>query len=242
MRFERLRSEVYRANLDVTRAGLVVLTWGNVSGVDRRAGVMAIKPSGVDYDRLRPEDIVVLSLQDGRTVDGRLRPSSDTPTHLALYRAFPQAGGVVHTHSTYATAWAQAGRDLPCLGTTHADHFRGAVPTPRALTAGEVRGDYEANTGLVIIECFRQRRLDPVAVPAALVRGHGPFAWGAGPAEAVGNAIALESVARMALAALQLNPRARPLPAHVLNKHYLRKHGPGATYGQAGRKPREKRK
>src|SRR5687768_10369156 len=178
MAHERLKEAVLAANLDLNRSGLVILTWGNVSGVDRDAGVMAIKPSGVAYEAMGPEDMVVVSLESGKVVGGALRPSSDTPTHLHLYREFPEIGAVVHTHSTHAVSWAQAERDLPCLGTTHADHFYGPVPVTRRLRAEEIAGGYEHYTGAVIVECFVDRRLDPLAIPGVLVAGHGPFAWG----------------------------------------------------------------
>lgn len=232
MAFESLKEAVWKANLDVVAAGLVELTWGNASGADRAAGVMAIKPSGVAYAALRPEDIVVLSLETGAVVEGSLRPSSDTPTHLYLYRAFEAAGGIVHTHSHHAVSWAQAERDLPCLGTTHADHFYGTIPVTRRMTEEEVRTAYEHNTGVVIAECFRERGIDPAEVPGVLVAGHGPFAWGATVGAAVENAIVLESVARMALQTYLINPGARPIDRVLLDKHFLRKHGAGAYYGQ----------
>ena len=232
MAYERLKEEVYRANLALVQAGLVVLTWGNASGADRDAGVMAIKPSGVPYDKLCADDIVVLSIETGRVVDGAARPSSDTPTHLHLYRAFKEVGGVVHTHSTYGTSFAQAGVEIPCLGTTHADNFHGAIPVTRALTAGEIEGDYELETGKVIVECFRKREIDPLAVPGVLVAGHAPFTWGATLSKAVENAIVLEFAAKMALHTLALNPDSKPIPAVLLDKHFLRKHGRNAYYGQ----------
>ena len=224
-----LKTEVFRRNLDLVRHGLVVLTWGNVSGIDREAGLVAIKPSGVAYDAMTAEDIVVVDL-DGRVVEGSLRPSSDLPTHLALYRAFPSVGGIVHTHSPKAVAWAQARRAIPAFGTTHADHFHGPVPCTRELTPEEVAADYERNTGLVIAERFRD--LDPDAFPGVLVAGHGPFTWGRDPRKAVENAVALEQIAAIALDTLAIDPSAAPAPAHVLDKHYFRKHGPGAYYGQ----------
>ncbi len=230
---EALREEVYRANVDLARSGLVMGTFGNVSGVDRAAGLMAIKPSGVPYDELKPEHIVPVSLATGEVVDCDRRPSSDTPTHLELYRAFPSCGGIVHTHSESATALAQAGLPIRCLGTTHADHFRGDVPVTRALTRKEVVKDYEKATGLVIVETFRRKRLSPEEVAAVLVRSHGPFAWGRNPADAVENARILEYVARMEILVRATGARGvgRP-PAFLLDKHFLRKHGPGATYGQ----------
>jgi L-ribulose-5-phosphate 4-epimerase len=232
MAYEALKEAVHRANLALVEAGLVLLTWGNASGADRGVGVMAIKPSGVAYAAMRPEDMVVLSLESGEVVEGTLRPSSDTPTHLHLYRAFPAIGAVAHTHSSYATSWAQAERDLPCFGTTHADHFHGAVPVTRRMREEEIRSAYEHNTGEVIVECFRERGLDPASVPGVLVAGHAPFAWGASPHVAVENAVVLEAAARMALNTVLLNPEARPIEQTLLDKHFLRKHGAGAYYGQ----------
>lgn len=226
---EALKATVCAANLELVRQGLVTLTWGNVSGVDRALGLMVIKPSGVAYDRLSPEAMVVTDLE-GRVVEGDYAPSSDTPTHVRLYQAFPNIGGVVHTHSAYATAFAQAGREIPCLGTTHADHFRGAVPVARLPTEVEVRDRYEHHIGELIVERFRS--LDPDAVPGVLAAGHGPFAWGPDPLKAVENAVALEAVAQMAAATFALDPGASPLPAYILDKHFGRKHGPGAYYGQ----------
>ena len=225
----QLKNDVFERNLELVRHGLVVLTWGNVSGIDREAGLVAIKPSGVAYDRMTAEDIVVVDLE-GRPVEGTLRPSSDLPTHLALYRAFPTVGGIVHTHSPKAVAWAQARRGIPAFGTTHADHFHGAVPCTRELTPAEVADDYELNTGLVIEERFHD--LDAEAFPGVLVAGHGPFTWGPTPRKAVENAVALEQIAAMALDTLRLDPSAEPAPSYVLDKHYYRKHGPGAYYGQ----------
>lgn len=233
MSHDRLREEVYRVNMEIVEAGLVVLTWGNASGVDFGSGVMAIKPSGVDYKKLRPSDIVILSLSTGTVMDGNLNPSSDTPTHLALYRAFPSIGGIVHTHSTYATAWAQSGREIPCLGTTHADHFYGTVPAARKLTDAELE-NYENETGRVIVELFNKRGLDPLEVPAVLLPHHGPFAWGRSSDEALKNAIALEQVAKMASVTYAINQDAAVIPQNLLNKHYKRKHGSGAYYGQHG--------
>ena len=233
MAYEALKEAVWRANLDIVEAGLVELTWGNASGADREAGVVAIKPSGVDYDGMQPGDMVVLSLETGDVVEGDLKPSSDTPTHLHLYRQFEPLGGIVHTHSSHAVSWAQAERELPCLGTTHADHFYGTIPVTRRMREGEIREAYEHNTGVVIVERFREGGIDPAHIPGVLVAGHGPFAWGADPAKAVENAIVLESVARMALHTYLLNPDARPLDQVLLDKHYLRKHGAGAYYGQS---------
>ena len=226
---ETLKQHVYEANLDLARHGLVILTWGNVSGLYRESGLVVIKPSGVSYERMRAEDMVVVDLQ-GRGVEGDLRPSSDTPTHLALYRAFPHIGGITHTHSTYATMFAQAQKEIPCLGTTHADHFYGPVPVTRTLTREEVEGDYEAETGQVIVERFA--KLDAKAVPAVLVANHGPFAWGGDAGASVKNAVALEEVAKIALGVFVLNPDATAVPQYLLDKHFLRKHGADAYYGQ----------
>ena len=230
-----LRQEVLHANQALVHAGLVTLSFGNASGVDRGAGVMVIKPSGVPYDQLRPEDMVVVSLADGSVVEGDLRPSSDTPTHLILYRRFLQIGGVVHTHSTAASAWAQAGRAIPPLGTTHADHFHGPVPVTRPLTAAEVEGDYERETGEVVADTLERLDLDPLEMPAVLVAGHGPFTWGRDAEDAVANAVALEAVANMARQTFELNPNAEGIPPYLAEKHYMRKHGPNAYYGQKNR-------
>jgi L-ribulose-5-phosphate 4-epimerase len=227
-----LRRRALEANLEIVRAGLVVLTFGNASAVDRDAGVMAIKPSGVDYAELSPEAMVVVDLESGTRVDGSHRPSSDTPTHLVLYRAFADVGGVVHTHSPFATAWAQARREIPCFGTTHADHFHGAVPVTRALTEEEIAGAYEARTGDVIVETLAECGLDPLEMPAALVASHGPFAWGVSVEDAVENAVALEAIAAAALRTEQLSPGTGPVAAELLERHFHRKHGPAAYYGQ----------
>ena len=228
---EALRQKVYEANMELPRRGLVTYTWGNASGIDRDSGLVVIKPSGVSYEELTPEALAVVNL-DGETVEGTLRPSSDTKTHLELYKAFPTLGGVVHTHSTYAVAWAQACRDIPAFGTTHADYFRGAVPCARPLTYDEVEADYERYTGISIVETFACRALDPAHVPGTLCACHGPFTWGKDAAEAVYHAVVLEEVARMALLTLQIAPDAAPAPQHVLDKHFTRKHGPSAYYGQ----------
>ena len=228
---KKLKHAVYEANMELPHRGLVTYTWGNVSGIDRERGLVVIKPSGVSYDELTPDDLVVLDL-DGKVVDGKLNPSSDTKTHLELYKAFPEIGGIVHTHSPYAVGWAQAGRDIPAYGTTHADYFYGPVPCCRSLTEQEVEEDYERNTGLVIVETFRQRELDPVHVPGAICRNHGPFTWGKNAAQAVYHAVVLEEVAKMAVYTTQIAPDAQPAPQYVLDKHFLRKHGPNAYYGQ----------
>ena len=228
---ERLKREVCRANLDLVKAGLVVETWGNASGIDRQRGLVVIKPSGVPYAGMTPRQMVVVSLESGKVVEGRFKPSSDTPTHLVLYRAFAGIGAVVHTHSLYATAWAQAKKDLPSYGTTQADYCYGDVPCTRLLTAAEIRSDYEANTGRVIVERFKQ--LDPLQHPAVLVASHAPFVWGKDMAGAVRNAVVIEYIARLASETLRLNPKLKPMQPALLDKHFLRKHGPNAYYGQA---------
>jgi L-ribulose-5-phosphate 4-epimerase len=230
-----LRETVWRANLALVRAGLVTLSFGNASGVDREAGVLVIKPSGVPYDTLRPEMLVVVSLDSGEVVEGELRPSSDTPTHLRLYRAFADIGGVVHTHSTSATSWAQARRSIPALGTTHADHFHGAVPVTREMTESEVAGDYEAETGAVIVETLERLGLSAGEMPAALVASHGPFTWGKDAQEAADNATALEAVATMAIQTFGIDPQTKPMARHLAERHFTRKHGPNAYYGQGRR-------
>ncbi len=227
---EALKREVCEANLQLVREGLVIQTFGNVSGVDRASGCMVIKPSGVGYDGMKPEQMVVLSLETGEVVEGQLNPSSDTPTHLVLYRAFKDVGGIVHTHSAHATAWAQARREIPPLGTTHADFFGGPVPCTRVMKPAEIKGEYEANTGDVIVERFRN--IDPLTLPGVLVASHGPFAWGRSVKEAVKNAVALEFIARLASETFSINGAAKAMPAVLLNKHFSRKHGPGAYYGQ----------
>jgi L-ribulose-5-phosphate 4-epimerase len=234
MQYEELREQVYKANLALVDAGLVVLTWGNASAVDRRAGVMAIKPSGVAYADLTPASIPILSLDTGKVIDGSARPSSDTPTHWHLYREFEGVNAVVHTHSTYGTCFAQAQRDIPCLGTTHADNFYGTIPVTRPMTADEINGEYELNTGKVIVETFRGRKIDPNQVPGCLVASHAPFAWGSSATKAVENAIVLEFTAQMYLLSAALNPDVGPIPKVLLDKHFLRKHGAGAYYGQPG--------
>ncbi len=227
---EALKKEVCRANLDLVRQGLVVQTWGNVSGVDRERGLMVIKPSGVPYANLKAEQMVVVSLATGKVVAGKLRPSSDTATHLILYRKFKNIGGIAHTHSLYATAWAQAGKGIPVLGTTHADYWHGEVPSTRRLRPSEIKRNYEENTGRVIVERFK--KLDPLKIPAALVADHGPFAWGKNAGDAVHNAVVLEFVARLAAETLRINPRTKPIQRALLDAHFLRKHGPGSYYGQ----------
>lgn len=226
----QLKAQVCEANLALVRAGLVVETFGNVSGIDREAGLVVIKPSGVPYDRMRPQHMVVVSLATGERVEGRLNPSSDTRTHLVLYRAFPAIRGIVHTHSLHATAWAQAQREIPALGTTHADYWYGPIPCTRPLTTREIQGDYETNTGQVIVERFKS--LNPSHCPGVLVGSHGPFAWGGDAADAVHHAILLEYIAQLARETTALNPKVRPLPKALLDRHFLRKHGPGAYYGQ----------
>ena len=229
MLLANLREEVMKANQQLVREGVVKFTFGNVSGISREEGLVAIKPSGVPYDELTPAEIVVTDL-DGRVVDSNLRPSSDLPTHLELYKAFPNIGGVAHTHSEYATSWAQARRPIPCLGTTHADYFHGPVPVTDDMTPEEIAGEYEKETGVVIVRAFRD--LDPDTVRAVLVAGHGPFAWGRDADDAVHNAAALEYVARMASHTFAVNPGAQPLPRELHDKHFFRKHGAGAYYGQ----------
>lgn len=228
---EDLKKIVCDANLELPRYGLVTFTWGNVSAIDRETGLVVIKPSGVAYAGMQPEDMVVVDLQ-GQVVEGNYRPSSDTPTHVALYRAFPALGGIVHTHSRWATTFAQARRDIPALGTTHGDYFYGAIPCTPLMTPGQIAGEYELETGNVIIDTFRTRQIDPEQVPAVLVASHGPFAWGATAAEAVHNAVVLEEVACMALHAMQLTPTLAPMQQELLDRHYLRKHGKNAYYGQ----------
>ena len=226
---QELKERVWQANVELPRQGLVKYTWGNVSGIDRELGLVVIKPSGVPYAQLTSADMVVVSL-DGQVVEGELNPSSDTPTHLELYKALPALGAVVHTHSTWATVWAQAGRAIPCLGTTHADYFYGSVPCTRGMTRSEVEGDYETNTGRVIVETLAGS--DPSSVPGVLVAGHGPFAWGADPQEAVHNGVVLEEIAKLALFTQLLNPEVASLSDYLLDKHFLRKHGADAYYGQ----------
>ncbi len=229
---EELKKIVCDANLLLPKHNLVTFTWGNVSGIDREKGLVVIKPSGVEYDDMKPEDMVVVDME-GKRVEGRYKPSSDTPTHVALYNAFPTLGGVIHTHSRWATSFAQAGRGIPPYGTTHGDYFYGEIPCTRKMTPSEIgNGKYELETGNVIIETLKTRHIDPDQIPAALVYSHGPFAWGTDPMNAVHNAVVLEEVAFMALHALALEPGLPPMQQELLDKHYLRKHGPGAYYGQ----------
>lgn len=227
---EQLKKQVCQANLELVKEGLVIQTWGNASGLDRAKGLMVIKPSGVPYEELNPGHMVVMDLNSGRRIEGKLAPSSDTLTHLVLYRAFQGIAGIVHTHSLFATAWAQSCQPVPALGTTHADYFYGPIPCTRPLKPREIQADYEANTGHVIVEAFAKR--DPMSCPAALVASHGPFAWGKSVAEAVHNAVVLEQLIRMAGETLRLFPATKPMPRHLLNKHFFRKHGPSAYYGQ----------
>lgn len=231
MTLARLKQQVLQANLDLVERGLVIETWGNASGIDRERGLVVIKPSGVAYSRMRPEHMVVVTLDSGRVVEGKLKPSSDTATHLVLYRAFRGIGGIVHTHSRNATAWAQTGRPVPALGTTHADYFYGPIPCTRQMTAAEIRKDYEANTGHVIVETVGRR--DPLECPAVLVANHGPFAWGKTVARAVENAAVLEQVIWLAGETRRLFPGAKPMQQVLLDKHFWRKHGSSAYYGQA---------
>ena len=223
-----LKRKVLEANLELFTSGLVTHTWGNASGIDRARGIVVIKPSGVPYESMTEDDMVMVDL-DGNVVGGHLKPSSDTPTHLELYKAFPEIGGIVHTHSPFATAWAQAGMDIPCLGTTHADYFRGPVPCTSALSEEQLAGYYEKETGIAIVDCFKA--INPMHMPGALVRNHGPFTWGPTPAEAAFNASVLEEIARMAYYTLQINPSAS-CDARLEDVHFFRKHGPGARYGQ----------
>lgn len=226
---EELKEKVFKANLDLVKQGLVIFTWGNVSGIDREKGLVVIKPSGVSYDEMTADQMVVVSLADGHVVEGDLNPSSDTPTHLVLYRAFPNIGGVVHTHSTYATAWAQAGMDIPNIGTTHADYFYKDIPCTRDMNEKEVKGEYELETGNVIVERFQG--INPDHTPGVLVKNHGPFSWGTSPANAVYNAKVMEQCAMMAYISKTLNPETGMNPL-LVEKHYMRKHGPNAYYGQ----------
>ena len=226
---EALKMQVYKANMELPRRGLITYTWGNVSGIDRATNYVVIKPSGVDYELLKPDDMVIIDLK-GNKIEGKYKPSSDTPTHLELYKAFPEIGGVVHTHSPWATSWAQAGRSIPCYGTTHADYFYGSIPCARSLTQDEIENDYEKNTGLVIIETFKG--LNASFVPGVLCINHGPFTWGKDAMEAVHNAVVLEEVAKMAFQTEQINAHVKPAPEAIKEKHFMRKHGKNAYYGQ----------
>ncbi len=228
---EELKEQVLKANLDLPKLGLVTFTWGNVSGIDRDAGLFVIKPSGVPYETMTIEDMVVVDLE-GNVVEGTCNPSSDTATHVVLYNRFPEVGGIVHTHSTWATSWAQAGKDIPCYGTTHADYIYGPVPCARNITGEEIDAGYEKNTGVVIADLFQERNLDCMAVPAVLCRNHGPFAWGKDADQAVYNAAVLEEVAKMAVLSRMINPDIEPAPQVLQDKHYFRKHGANAYYGQ----------
>lgn len=227
---KKLKQEVFEANMDLVKHGLVIFTWGNVSGIDREKELVVIKPSGVSYDVMKAEDMVVLDL-NGNVVEGKLKPSSDTATHLALYKAFPNVGGIVHTHSTYATAWSQAGIDLPSIGTTHADYFKDNIPCTRDMTKEEIGNQYELETGNVIIECFRSANLNEDYTPGVLVNNHGPFSWGKDPHNAVHNAVVLEQVAKMASISFAVNPNLK-MNEELIKKHFFRKHGPDAYYGQ----------
>lgn len=232
---EELKQRVYEANIELPQYGLVTFTWGNVSGIDRESGLFVIKPSGVNYEKLKPDDMVVMDL-DGNKVEGRYNPSSDTATHAELYKAFKNIGGIVHTHSSFATSWAQAGRGIPCYGTTHADYMYGEIPCLRCLNKEEIEEAYEENTGRLIVSEFEKRKMDPLAMPAVLCKNHGPFAWGRDAFEAVHNAVVLEEVAKMAYRAESINPQIQPAPQELLDKHYYRKHGANAYYGQSTEK------
>lgn len=229
MKLKNLRKEVLEANLELVRRGLVLFTFGNASGISREEGIVAIKPSGVPYDTMKPEDLVLTDL-DGRIIEGRLRPSSDLPTHLILYKSFPAIGGVAHTHSRSATSWAQAQREIPCFGTTHADYFHGPVPVTKPLTAAQIRTSYELNTGRAIVRAIGKR--DPLCTPGILVSGHAPFCWGKTPQEAAHHAVLVEEIATVALQTLTANPKARPISKVLHEKHFFRKHGSSAYYGQ----------
>jgi L-ribulose-5-phosphate 4-epimerase len=228
---EQLKQEVYVANMELPKKGLVIYTWGNVSGIDREKQFVIIKPSGVEYETMKPEDMVVVDL-DGKVIEGHYKPSSDTATHLELYIKYPEIGGIVHTHSSFATSWAQAGRDIPLYGTTHADYFYGAIPCTRKLRKEEIDGEYEKNTGLVIIETLENRGINPLFTPGVLCMNHGPFTWGKNPAEAVYNAVVLEEVAKMAYYSEAINKDAKPASKLIADKHFYRKHGNHAYYGQ----------
>ncbi len=228
---EQLKKEVYEANMELPKRGLVTYTWGNVSGIDRESGLFVIKPSGVEYEKLSPEDMVVVDLE-GKVVEGKYRPSSDTATHIELYKKYPEIGGVVHTHSAWATSWAQAAREIPCYGTTHADYFYGTIPCARNLTKEEIDDGYEKNTGTVIIETFENAGINPMYTPGVLCANHGPFTWGKDAHEAVHNSVVLEEVAKMAARAEEINPKLKTAPQEMQDKHFFRKHGANAYYGQ----------
>ena len=228
---EALKKQVYEANMELPKRGLITYTWGNVSGIDRESGIFAIKPSGVEYDDLTPDDMVLVDIE-GNVVEGKYKPSSDTATHVELYKKYPSIGGVVHTHSTHAVAWAQAGRDIPLYGTTHADYYCGPIPCTRNLTPEEIDAAYEVNTGKVIIETFEERGLNVDYIPGVICKNHGPFTWGKDADKAVYNAVVLEEVAKMALLTEQVNPKVEPAPDCIRDKHFMRKHGPNAYYGQ----------
>lgn len=228
---EELKKIVFEENLELVKRELVIYTWGNVSGLDRESKTFAIKPSGVDYDVMKAEDMVILDLE-GNKIEGKYKPSSDTATHIELYKAFPEIGGIVHTHSSYATSWAQARRDIPAFGTTHADYFYGDIPCARPLTKDEIEGEYEKNTGLVIIETLKKRNINPMDIPGIIISSHGPFAWGKDAKEAVHNAVVMEELAKMAYRTIQINPQIKSVEQYLLNKHYFRKHGANAYYGQ----------
>lgn len=228
---EELKKIVFEENLELVKKKLVIYTWGNVSGLDRGSKAFAIKPSGVDYDTMKAEDMVILDLE-GKKLEGKYKPSSDTATHIELYKAFPEIGAIVHTHSSYAVSWAQARKDIPALGTTHADYFYGDIPCARALTKDEIEGEYEKNTGLVIIETLKKRNINPMNIPGIIVASHGPFAWGKDAKEAVYNAVVMEELAKMAYRTIQINPEIKSAEQYLLDKHYFRKHGANAYYGQ----------
>ena len=228
---DQLKQQVWEANMDLPRYGLVTFTWGNVSAIDRQRELVVIKPSGVPYESLKPEHMVIVKL-NGEVVEGQLKPSSDTATHLHLYRTFKDIGGIVHTHSSWATSFAQAGKDIPALGTTHGDYFYGTIPCTKPMSETSIKGDYEHETGVIITQTFAERHIDPNQVPAALVHSHAPFVWGKDAHDAVHNAVVVEEVAKMAIFTYQLNPSVQPMDQHLLNRHYLRKHGEHAYYGQ----------
>lgn len=228
---EELKKEVFEENLEIVEKKLVIYTWGNVSGIDRESKIFAIKPSGVDYDIMKSDDMVLIDLE-GKKIEGKYKPSSDTATHIELYKAFPEIGAIVHTHSSYATSWAQARKDIPAFGTTHADYFYGDIPCARALTKEEIENDYEKNTGLVIIETLKERNINPMDIPGIIIASHGPFAWGKDSRQAVYNAVVLEELSKMAYRTIQINPNIKSVEKYLLDKHYFRKHGKNAYYGQ----------